>query len=301
MFRDFLQYACLFCILKDLIDRIGNLTDSTVNIFLEKAAIPLLQYAFSAKSNHACTAACQSDKNQQMYKTFQECTPDSHQTGSAGWIICICLRSCTFRTILALWRYRCLSLLRLWRFGKLRCCLFCLLRSRFRCQCAFLSGHFLIFISTGVLLITRCHFYRDPAFSGTVNFHPRMCLCIRYLCRIAISIFRKLLRCHHISGNISRRHTKQTEHQRCCCRIMNTVSFFLVKEKIFCKIPIRRNLFQIHAVRTSFLHIPDHKVNNLLHGLQILLFTVRTQTIQSFHRNFQIFFRHIFPVSALDL
>ena len=82
---------------------------------------------------------------------------------------------------------------------------------------------------------------------------------------------------------------------------MNTVSFFLVKEKILCKILIHRNLFQIHAVRTSFLHIPYLKIDNLLYRLQILLFTVRTQTIQSFHRNFQIFFRHIFPVSALDL
>ena len=82
---------------------------------------------------------------------------------------------------------------------------------------------------------------------------------------------------------------------------MNTVSFFLVKEKILCKIPIRRNLFQIHAVRTSFLHIQDHKVDNLLHGLQILLLTVRPQTIQSFYRHFQIFLCHVFPIAALYL
>ena len=128
-----------------------------------------------------------------------------------------------------------------------------------------------------------------------------MCLRIRYLCRIAISVFRKILRCHHIAGHISRRYAKQTEHQRCRRRIMDTVSFFLIKEKVLRKILPRRNLFQIHTVGTSFLHIPYHKIDNFLHGLQILLPAVSPQPIQSFHRNFQIFLRHILPVSALDL
>ena len=82
---------------------------------------------------------------------------------------------------------------------------------------------------------------------------------------------------------------------------MNTVSFLLFEEKIFCKIFSLRHRIKIHTIAFSLLHHRHYKIYYFLYTGQLLLPAVFFQPFQSIHRNFQVLAGYIISILFFQL